>query len=189
MTDPSDQTTLEPWQRFTLLDALLLQASVAVGFSVVYSLWPGEEGWIYNAFSSVAFGVVVAGPIVLTVQWTLRGRRKIPTVGEQLWLASFLCWFVGTCLTLLLTWLDFREEFSDSVSAGVALAVPMCAMLVVQTIFSVHAVLQLVKSKTRNDGRSVPCEWTDRFGSVACLGFGLWLWTPPMIGVFDWIRQ
>ncbi|NQT16988.1 MAG: hypothetical protein HQ582_29795 [Planctomycetes bacterium] len=189
MTDPADKEALEPWQRFTLLDAFLLQAAFAVGFSVAFSLLPTDGPWGYRVFAAVPFGAVAAAPIILIAQWVFRGRRKLPTVGEQLWLASSLCWAAGICLTLLLAALDIDTDFMNTVEAGTALVFPMCALVIVQTVFSGAAFMQLVKRKTQNQGNPVACKWTDRFGSLACLSLGLWLWIPSLMTLVDLIRQ
>jgi len=175
MTDPPGEEKPERWRRFTLLDMLLIQAALAAALSIAWSSRPTESGWIEPAIAAVVFGSVFAGPMVLISQWTLRGRRTLPSTGEQLWIASFVCWTAGFYLIVLLYWLsEHKDSWPNAYGVGV-LGMSVCTLCVVQTILSGIALVWLVKGALKKHA-PVPCLWTDRCGSIACLLFGLWPW-------------
>ncbi len=150
----------QPWQRLTLLDLLLLQASFGLGFSLVCWLYPGEAGAPGRVITGVVFGAVFAGPTILLAQWTLRGRSRPLSAGEWLWLSPPLLFGLLWCsLRIPLDW--YSEHlfgawiFAQITFIGVALA----------TLFSGF----------RGYRSTVPCYWTDRTGSWVSLLFGLWV--------------
>jgi len=180
MTDPPDAKRLESWQRFTLLDFFLLQAALALGFSLSWSFEAAEDMWVERLISAVSFGAVLAGPMVLSVQWILRRRRALPSRGEQLWLGSFFCWTAGFCL-FSLAYLADRAMTSPSADyAMAALAFFFCPLWITQTTCSLWAFVLLFRRR-RNREKRVPCEWTDRFGCAAALIFGLWVCHWPLV--------
>ena len=74
----------DTWQRFTLLDLFLLQASFGFGFSLACSFSPSEAGPVELATAGVVWGFVFAGPMVLMVQWIVRKRSRALSLGEWL---------------------------------------------------------------------------------------------------------
>lgn len=181
MTDPPAGKRVEPWERFTLLDAFLLQLAFALGLAWGWTLWPSQEGPILYVATVLAFGSVLSAPIILSVQWSLRRRRALPSVGEQLWIASFVCWLTGYLLVVLLS---YAVQSSAAEYAVAALAFHLCPVFLAQTVFSGVAVARLIR-RTWGKRPHVPCKWTDLFGSVACLLFGLWLWFPLLAALRD----
>jgi len=152
----------QTWRRFTLLDAFLIQASFAIGFSLACTLGGEQAGAVELATAGVAWGFVFAGPIVLMTQWTLRGRSRGLRVGEWLWpspaaLFALLCSSLGgpsvqyprLCHYLFSFWV-----FAQVICMGVSLA--------------------NLLSGIRGYRNAVPCAWTDRTGSWAGFLFGLW---------------
>ena len=180
MTDPPDASRVESWQRFTLLDFFLLQAALVLGFSLSWSFEPAEDMWIERLITAVAIGLVLAGPIVLSVQWIVRRRGALPSRGEQLWLGSFFCWTVGFCLIALVYLADLVMTSPSAEYAATALTCSLCPLWITQTACSLWAFVLLFR-RWRNQEKRVPCEWTDRFGCAASLIFGLWLWHWPLM--------
>ena len=150
------------WQRFTLLDMLLLQASFALSFSLACSLEPAGAGGVERAIAGTVWGMVLAGPIVLTVQWTVRRRSRGLSAGELLWLSP-------TVLFCLL-WFSLEgpvasyPEVSRHVFSFWVFAQVTCMGVAVATLLS----------GLRGYRSTVPCYWTDRTGNWAGLLFGVW---------------
>ena len=180
MTDPRDAKRLESWQQFTLLDLFLLQAALVLGFSLSWSVRAVEDMWVERLIAAVPFGAVLAGPIVLSVQWILRRRRALPSRGEQLWLGSFFCWTAGFCLFALVYWAERAMQSPSAEYAIAGLAFSFCPVWITQTACSLWAFVLLLRRRRNRENR-VPCEWTDRFGCAASLFFGLWLWHWPLM--------
>lgn len=175
MTDPPLEEKPERWRRFTLLDMLLVQAAFAAALSIAWQTRTAESGWIAPVIAAVVFGSIFAGPIVLISQWTLRGRRALPSTGEQLWIASFVCWTAGFYLIVLLRWLMEEKESSATLYAAAVLGTSVCSLCVIQTICSGIALVWLVTGALKRRAPA-PCQWTDRCGSLACLLLGMWPW-------------
>lgn len=181
MTDPPDGKRVEPWERFTLLDAFLLQLAFALGLTWGWILWPSHQGPILYLATVLAFGSVLAAPIVFSVQWFLRRRRAPPSVGEQLWIASFVCWLTGYLLVMLM-WV--AVESSPAEYAVAPLRFYMWPLFLAQTVCSGTAFVWLIRRGWRKRA-PVPCKWTDLFGAAACLLLGLWLWFPLITALRD----
>jgi hypothetical protein len=155
-------TNLESWRRFTLLDALLVQASFGVSFSLARAVAPAEAGGIEHVVVGAVWGLVLAGPVVLMTQWTVRHRSGGLSAGEWLWLAPTalfaLLWFAvngpGARHPLLGHYLFWFWLFAQVTCMGVA----------VPTLFS----------GWRGYRSRVPCYWTDRTGTCVSLLFGVW---------------
>ncbi|MFH1268498.1 MAG: hypothetical protein ABIK89_22475, partial [Planctomycetota bacterium] len=97
MAYPHRLRNLQSWQRFTLLDMLLIQAAFGIGFSLACSLEPAEVAAVERITAGTVWGFVFAGPIVLMVQWTLRARSRGLSLGEWLWLSPALLFFFLWC--------------------------------------------------------------------------------------------
>ena len=180
MTDPPDANRLESWQRFTLLDFLLLQAALVLGFSLSWSFEAVEGMWVERLIMAVAVGAVFGGPIVLSAQWIVRRRGALPSRGEQLWLGSFFCWTGGFFLVALAYWTEQAMAPGSAEFARAALGCFFCPLWITQTACSLWAFVLLLRRRRNRENR-VPCEWTDRFGCAASLIFGLWLWHWPLM--------
>ncbi len=88
MVDSRAPYPLQAWQRLTLADLLLLQVSLAIGFSAASTAIGGWRVLIF-VFGSW-MGMLVWGPLVLLVQWLYRDRWAAPSRGEWLWLCASL---------------------------------------------------------------------------------------------------
>jgi hypothetical protein len=181
MADSRDPAGAEPWQRFTLLDAFLLQFALALGLTWSRTLWGTQREWVlYGGGTAVALGSVLAAPMVLGVHWGLRKRRAPPSMGEQLWIASFVCWLTGYALATLLS---FAVNTWAGAYAITSLVLCLCPVALAQTGCSVAALVWLIRRIAGKEA-APPCKWTDAFGSVACLLFGIWAWIGPALRLY-----
>lgn len=151
----------EPWQRFTLLDVLLVQASFGLSFSLACSLEPEADAF-ERAVAGSIWGLVLAGPIVLMVQWTLRDRSRGLSAGEWLWLSP-------TVLFALL-WLALRGPAAYHPD----LSRYLFSFWVFAQVTCIGVALATLLSGLRGYRGTVPCYWTDRTGNWAGLVFGVW---------------
>jgi hypothetical protein len=151
----------EAWQRFTLLDALLLQASFGLSFSLACSLEPEAPG-VERALAGTVWGLVLAGPIVLMVQWTLRNRSRGLSAGELLWLSPTVLFCLFWCS--LRGPAAHRADLSRYLLSFWIFAQVTCIGIAVATLFS----------GLRGYRGTVPCYWTDRVGNWVALLFGVW---------------
>ncbi len=151
----------EAWQRFTLLDVFLVQASFGLSFSMACSLDP-EAGGVERALSGIVWGLVWAGPIVLMVQWTLRNRSRGLSAGELLWLTP--------TLLFCLLWFSLRGP----VAGHSELSRYLFSFWVFAQVTCIGVAVATLVSSLRGYRSTVPCYWTDRLGSWAGLLFGLW---------------
>ena len=72
--EPEPTPSMESWRQFTLLDLLLLQLSVALGYSLSASLRLDEALRLWRTLLGALFGMLLYGPVVSFVQWAFRGR-------------------------------------------------------------------------------------------------------------------
>ena len=151
----------EAWQRFTLLDVLLVQASFGLSFSLACSLEPGADG-IERALAGTVWGMVLAGPIVLMAQWTLRNRSRGLSAGELLWLSP-------TVLFSLL-WCSLRGPAAYHPD----LSRYLFSFWVFAQVTCIGVAMATLLSGLRGYRSTVPCYWTDRTGNWAGLLFGVW---------------
>jgi len=164
---PPDQT----WQRFTLLDALLLQAGMAMGFSAVHlAIGPWRTArdavelleWVV---AGTAVGAILAGPLVLGVQSFLRGRREPLSSGEWIWL-----WQLAPP-GLVVLYVALPSLLSEIETAMVV--VPLS--LVVVPLVPALSLRSLWVLFCRYNGQceTLPSRWTDAFGLVLSVAIGL----------------
>ena len=151
----------EAWQRFTLLDVFLVQASFGLSFSMACSLDP-RAGGVERALSGIVWGLVWAGPLVLMVQWTVRNRSRGLSAGELLWLTP-------TVLFGLL-WFSLRGPAANHYE----LSRYLFSFWVFAQVTCIGVAVATLVSSVRGYRSTVPCHWTDRTGSWAGLLFGLW---------------
>jgi hypothetical protein len=148
--------------RFTLMDGVTLIAAFAIGTCLATHFMRTDTpsgfemigqpcvGW---AVSCVLWSVVIAGPLILSVQ-RFRGRCSPLSLGEWLWLAP---------LSLYL--LVYVSQGLGDLSLGIALlAVSVQCML---SLFALVVVMGLFGARP-----DVACRWTDRFGYLVCISVG-----------------
>lgn len=163
---PMKQSTDEErWQRFTLLDVLLLFPAYAIGAAAARQWkicssqtpqnpppWPAQVGNVELALVGVVLGSVLAGWVILSGHWIVRHRRTHLSVGEWLWLSPVVLEVAGVTGSSLTRGTPVWFMFF---AGGLA----VCAILGILVICCWTAGVR---------GR-VPCPWTDVFGSVACV--------------------
>ena len=152
----------ETWQRFTLLDVLLVQASFGLSFSMACSLWPGEAGGVERVVSGTVWGLVFTGPITLLAQWTLRSRSRGLSAGEWLWLSPTVLFGLLAC------------SLCGPVARFPELSRHLFSLWMWAQVTSIGAALAILFSGLRGYRSIVPCYWTDRAGTWASLLFGIW---------------
>jgi hypothetical protein len=152
----------EPWQRFTLLDILLLQASFGLSFSLACSVGPAGATALERAVAGTVWGAVLAGPIVLMAQWIVRNRSRGLSAGEWLWLSP-------TALFCLL-WLSLQGP----AAYHSALSRHLFSFWVFAQVTCMGVAVATLVSGLRGYRSTVPCFWTDRAGNLAGLVFGIW---------------
>lgn len=152
----------ESWQRLTLLDLFLLQAGIGFGFSLSCSFSLKQAGPAELATAGIVWGLVLAGPIVLMVQWIVRKRSRALSIGEWLWLSP-------TALFLLLC-LSVEGPIAASVHWGRYLFL----FWVFAQVMAMGVSLANLFSGLRGCRVTAPCLWTDQAGSGAAFLFGAW---------------
>jgi hypothetical protein len=169
------QHPVQPWQQFTVLDGLLLQAGYAIAFSVVFlparsAFETLDTGSVVLALVAVCLGGALSGPIVLGSQWLFRGRRIALSAGEWLWLSPLAIVVAGALGIWIIYWgahgLPDPEEIR-AVSFGILAMV----LFLVEIGCAVNALIVLV-ARTSGELSPPPCSWTDRFGALTCLVIG-----------------
>lgn len=198
MAAPLNQDHPKAWQRFTLLDLLLLHASFAVGLSITSSVrldqtgWVPPialasafdvDGWIHRVVGAAMFGCVVAGPLVLLGQWLWQGRRTPLSVGEWLWLGSGVYWAFLLCLFLALSYRLWIFANVDPLTASYLLITILFSpwlVAVVPTACVLAALPRLIEVAREErepvPWRPVPCRWTHWFGAAVSVLWAAWLW-------------
>jgi hypothetical protein len=154
-----------PWQRFTMLDILLLFVAYALGFgflksSAMYLGKVTEESPELNTMRLAIFFLVGLGlgsnfsaPIILGSQFFFRGRKYPLGIGEGFWLVSF---GVITILFLVLSFKNslYGNEFWEIPIFGIiTIFVPLAAIKILVKIFRMKKIYP-----------ETPCLWTEYFG-------------------------
>jgi hypothetical protein len=174
MTDPpstgkATRPPHQPWQRFTLLDALLLQAGAAMGFSAMHFAvgpWQSDRdtgalvGWVG---AGTVLGIVLAGPLVLGVQSFLRGRREPLSSGEWLWL------WQSAPVALVVLELALRGRLPGERSQMVTFPLALIVVPLIPAL-SVRSLWLLCVGLRRRP--QIPCPWTDWIGLTLSLVTG-----------------
>ncbi len=170
--DTSDRPQQAPfaWQRFTVLDLLLLQAGFATGIATVSTVLQAPDGlyWGYPAAwvgVAVWLGAVLSGPLVLGVQYLGRDRSGPLGDGERLWLLQLVPVGVIAGLGLLL----LRDSAGTTLAMAVRVLGFLLAMLTVMAVVPLAgfaALAMLLDWLSFGRRRRVPCPWTDLFGNV-----------------------
>jgi hypothetical protein len=167
-TGPSDDRT-ERWRRFTILDLLLFQIGLGLGFFLVHAAgtllterlqdvpaWVARPGLLARSVTGITAGASIAGLLVLIVQWGLRGRRQALSAGEWIW---------GSPAVELLLFVVM--------GMGSAVAVPLMLLCVIFGIVLPALCLLLAVGifvcEFGGESRDVPCPWADRAGATVGL--------------------
>lgn len=171
---PTDKTG--PWQRFTVLDALLIQVGYAIAFPLVLSpyrrlvLSNFNEGTLFILLATICLGCTFSGPIILGSHWLLRGRRTVLSVGEWLWLSP-----IGLVLILAvgiwaLHWI--AQLLPDPNEMRAVFFALLGLVLFLLEIGCMLNALLVVVARSAGDLPEPPCSWTDWFGTLTCLLIG-----------------
>ncbi len=174
-TMPTHRT--EPWQRFTVLDALLLQVGFALAFSLVLSPYRRlaftslDEGTFVLLLTTFCLGCAFSGPIVLGSHWLFRGRRAGMSAGEWLWLSPAGILVLGTLGIWALHWA--AQVFPDAERIRTVFYALLGFLLFLLEVGCMMNALLVVMARSCGDLDHPPCWWTDRFGAVTCLVLGV----------------
>jgi hypothetical protein len=166
----------EPWRRFTVLDALLLQAGYGVAFSLLFTPFRDrafdtiDAGSLFLVLTTACLGSVLTGPIVLGSHWLFRGRRDGLSAGEWLWLSPIVLIALGLLGVWAIHWITYTLPDSKEVRA-IFFAVLGLVLLLVEIGCVLNALL-VAMARPMGDLITPPCPWADRFGALTCLATG-----------------
>ncbi len=172
---PNEET--RPWQRFTVLDALLLQAGYALAFSVILSPYRRlafhsfDEGTLVVLAATLMLGNVFSGPIVLGSHWLVRGRRSFPSAGEWLWLSPVVLCGVALFGIWALHWI--AQLFPSPKEIRALFYILWGITLALAEIGCLLNAMMILAARSFGDLDHPPCGWTDRFGAWTCLLTGV----------------
>ena len=167
----------ESWQRFTVLDALLLQVGYALAFSVVLSPYRRlvvstfDEGAVLILLLTFCLGSALSGPIILGSHWLIRGRRVGLSAGEWLWLSPFGILLVSALGIWALHWVAQILPDPNEIRA-MFFALLGLVMFLAEIGCMLNALL-IVVARSVGDLADPPCWWTDRIGTLTCLTIGV----------------
>ena len=177
---------MESWQRFTLLDLLLLQASFGLGLALACSPGTGEPSGVERMIAGAVLGSVFAGPIILMTQWTVRDRSRPLTAGEWLWLSPSVLFFILWCSLKLSPLFDSQSSehlFGFWIFAQITCSEYLFNFWIFAQVACIGASVATLFSGFRGYRSTVPCYWTDRMGGWASLFFGIWVFVAVLPGV------
>lgn len=167
MSDPpsteteSSPQTRQSWQRFGLLDAVLLLLGLGLGFVLVllpeYALGGLRPG--AHVVVGLLNGAILGGPIVLFAQRFVHDRREPLSSGERIWLSQSL--FAGVGILSSVIACSTLPEY-DVVLCLCPLGLIVAILIPAIVLRSLWLVL-LGCSGLRDP---IPCRWTDTFGLV-----------------------
>ena len=182
MTHDRTSERLESWQRFTLLDLLLLPVAFGIVYSSVFVPYAGRVFGLpldkmFGLFVlAVLAGCVGAGPLVFLVQLGFRGRRRSLSLGEWLWLSPLALGLIGSAGKAIILGVYERCEspLGEAMLGGLFLAAVLVAsFLLLAEAVCVLAGLAVFVSGVMGSRPQVPCEWTDQFGGATCFLVGV----------------
>ncbi len=179
MASSHSSERLQPWQRFTILDALLMQMGYAMAFSLVFSPYrrlvaqPFDEGAVLIVVTTFCLGSALSGPIVLGSHWLFRGRRTGMSAGEWLWLSPSAILLIVILGVWGLHWVAQALPDPEGIRA-ILYALFGILLFLVECGCVVNAFL-VVMARSFGDLDHPPCRWTDRFGAITCLVLGILL--------------
>ena len=182
MIDDHTPEKPEPWQRFTLLDLLLLPVAFGVVCSSVFVPHAGRvftlpvEKVLSLFVLAILAGCMAAGPLVFLVQLGLRGRRRGLSLGEWLWLSPLVLGLIGTAGKAII--LGVYERCESPLGEATLGALFLSAVLLASFLLLVEAVcvlagLGVFLAGVMGKRLEVPCEWTDQFGGATCFLVGV----------------
>ncbi|MHB8899845.1 MAG: hypothetical protein ACYC6Y_13950 [Thermoguttaceae bacterium] len=179
MAAPIPDKRTEPWQRFTVLDALLMQVGYALAFALVLSpyrrmaLQPLDEGTVIIALTALCLGSAFSGPIVLGSHWLFRGRRAGMSAGEWLWISPAAILLIAAVGVWALHWIAQMLPDPDGIRA-VSYALLGILLFLLEAGCVMNALI-VVMARSVGDLDHPPCWWTDRFGALTCLLLGVFV--------------
>lgn len=168
-----------PWQRFTLLDGLMLQAGCAAGCALAGALFWDPRGELSTTavllwlVVGTGAGLLLSGPLVLGVQWSVRRRRTPLTYGE-------VCWLVP----LLLGALAFAGALATLWQVRSALAVGLVAMAVAPPLIFPCTYPINPAEWRRWIGRQAG--WSSVFGAAVIAGIATFEWAAIAVAWLWW---
>ena len=182
MIDDYTPEKLEPWQRFTILDLLLLPVAFGVVCSSVFVPYAGHvfalplEKMLALFVLAILAGCIAAGPLVFLVQLGFRGRRRGLSLGEWLWLSPLvlrLIWKAGEAIIL-----GVYERCETPIGEAMLGALFLSAVLLASFLLLVEAVcvaagMAVFLGGVMGKRSDAPCEWTDQFGGATCFMVGV----------------
>jgi len=181
MIDDHTPEKLEPWQRFTLLDLLLLPVAFGAVCSSVFVPYAGQvfalpvEKVLGLFVIAILSGCIAAGPLVFLVQLGLRGRRRGLSLGEWLWLSPLALGLIGTAGQAIILGVYERCEspLDEAMLGALFLSAVLLAsfLLIVETV-CVLAGMAVFLGGVTGKRSGVPCQWTDQFGGATCFLVG-----------------
>ncbi len=182
MTDDCTPEKLEPWQRFTLLDVLLIPVAFGIVCSSVFVPYAGRVfalplDKMFGLFVlAILAGCIGAAPLVFLVQIGFRGRRRGLSLGEWLWLSPLALGLTGTAGRAIILGVYERCEspLGEAMVSGLFLAAVLLAafLLLAETICALTG-LAVFMAGVMGNRTNVPCEWTDQFGGATCFLVGV----------------
>jgi hypothetical protein len=186
MIDDYTSEKLEPWQRFTLLDLLLLPVAFGVVCSSVFVPYAGQvfalplEKMLALFVLAILAGCIAAGPLVFLVQLGFRGRRRGLSLGEWLWLSPLVLGLLGKGGHASI--MGVYERCESPIGEAMLGALFLAAVLVASFLLLVEAVcvlagLAVFLAGVMGKRSDVPCEWADQFGGATCFMVGVALLT------------
>ena len=182
MIDDHTPEKLEPWQRFTLLDLLLLPVAFGVVCSSVFVPYAGQvfalpaEKVLGLFVLAILAGCIAAGPLVFLVQLGLRGRRRGLSLGEWLWLSPLALGLIGTAGKAIILGVYERCEspLGEAMLGALFLsAILLASFLLLAETVCVLAGLAVFLAGVMGKRSRVPCQWTDQFGGSTCFLVGV----------------
>jgi hypothetical protein len=182
MIDDYTPKKLEPWQRFTLLDLLLLPVAFGVVCSSVFVPYAGQvfalplEKMLALFVLAILAGCIAAGPLVFLVQLGFRGRRRGLSLGEWLWLSPLVLGLIGKCGHASI--MGVYERCESPIDEATLGALFLAAVLLASFLLLVEAVcvlagLAVFLAGVMGKRSDVPCEWADQLGGATCFMVGV----------------
>ena len=182
MIDDYNPEKLEPWQRFTLLDLLLLPVAFGVVCSSVFVPYAGRvfalplDKMLALFVLAILAGCIAAGPLVFLVQLGFRGRRRGLSLGEWLWLSPLVLGLIGKCGHASI--MGVYERCESPIGEATLGALFLAAVLLASFLLLVEAVcvlagLAVFLAGVLGKRSDVPCEWADHFGGATCFMVGV----------------
>ncbi len=161
----------ESWQRFTLADASILIACIALGLTVAgpfrLATWQLDAGQPldYLAFGTV-HGMLIAVPAILALQYLYRGRCGELGTGELVGVVTSAWWLAIDLLLLV-------ERILAPTGPGAAilfqlLVQPLIGCMILIQVHAGFVVLAVMAGRLLSPRRRKKRAWSEYFG--LCVG-------------------